>query len=263
MTPTAQPHGALSGIADTAHPDTAHPNAPHPNALQSNRALGIGLIAFSLVTSAAIGVLSAVFEFPDILRRPGSEVLPKYSDNASIVRPMYWLLAMTGLALIALSVELGRLLATRASGPARMVTGFGVATGVFWSLGYARWPIAVPYLADLYKNGDKERAGELYELLNRYAGMTVGEHLGFITMGVFAIALAFGLKQAGIGPKWMFPVGLVGGALIAITAYEQYNPDATIFGALNGLANTIWFVWLLALGVVLVRAKSTPAGRRG
>ncbi len=225
------------------------------------RLIGATLVIFAVVSSIAFGILSVSFSFPGILRESADEVLPLFAQNESTIKPTYWILAMSGLVLIAISAELGRLLAARAPGPSRIVTAFGIATGVFWSLGYARWPIAMPYLSNLHQTGNKERASELYELLNRYAGMTVGEHLGFVSMGVFAVALAIGLRQAGIGPKWMFFVGIGGGVLIAITAYEQYNPSAEIFGALNGLANTIWFLWLLALGVVLLRAESVPAGR--
>ncbi len=220
------------------------------------RLLGWTIIVFGLVTSAAFGVLSAVFEFPDVLRKPGGDVLALYEKNAGVVRPVYWLLGMTGLVLIGIAVELGRFLTPLAAGPARLVSGFGVATGVFWSLGYTRWPIAVPFLSEMYRSGDpakKERATELYELLNRYAGMTVGEHLGFITMGVFAIALAIGLRRGSVGPRWLFPVGIFAGVLIAITSYEQYNPDVAVLGALNGLANTVWFLWMIAIGVVLLR----------
>ncbi len=226
----------------------------------THRLLAWTIIAFGIVTSAAFGVLSAVFEFPDVLRRPGGEVLALYEENIGVVRPTYWVLGMTGLVLIGIAVELGRFLAPFAEGPARLVSGFGVATGVFWALGYTRWPVAVPYLSDMYKTGDagkKERAAELYGLLNRYAGMTVGEHLGFITMGVFAIALAVGLRRGGIGPRWLFPVGIFGGVLIAITSFEQYNPDLEILGALNGLANTVWFLWMIAIGVVLLRRSNS------
>ena len=226
---------------------------PRPS---SNRLLGWTIIVFGLVSSAGFGILSAVFEFPDILRRPGGEVLKKYAENASVVRPTYWLLGMTGLVLIGISVELGRFLTPFAEGPARLVSGFGVATGIFWSLGYTRWPVAVPYLSDLYKNGDageKQRASELYGMLNRYAGMTVGEHLGFICMGVFAIALAIGLRRGNVGPRWFLPVGVFAGVLIAITSFEQYDPELEVLGALNGLANTVWFLWMIAIAVVLLR----------
>jgi Domain of unknown function (DUF4386) len=226
------------------------------NESSANRLLGWTIITFSVATSIAFGILSAVFEFPDVLRRPGGEVLALYEENATVVRPTYWLLGMTGLVLVGIAVELGRFLTPFAAGPARLVSGFGVATGVFWSLGYTRWPIAVPYLSEMYQTGDaaeKERAAELYGILNRYAGMTVGEHLGFITMGVFAVALAIGLRRGGIGPKWLFPVGIFGGVLIAITSYEQYNPDVALLGALNGLANTVWFLWMIAIGVVILR----------
>jgi hypothetical protein len=242
----------MNGTTTRNVADTATKNSSH-------KLLGWTMIIFGIATSAAIGILSAVFEFPDVLRRPGGEVLKLYEENIGVVRPTYWVLAMTGLVLIGIAVELGRFLTPYAEGPARLVSGFGVATGVFWSLGYTRWPVAVPYLSDMYKTGDaakKERAAELYGLLNRYAGMSVGEHLGFITMGVFAVALAVGLRRGNIGPRWLLPVGIFGGVLIAITSFEQYNPDLEILGALNGLANTVWFLWMIAIGVVLLRRSS-------
>jgi Domain of unknown function (DUF4386) len=225
------------------------------------RLLGRTLVAFSAATATCFAILSTVFKFPDVLRDTADNVLPLYAEKASIVRPTYWILAMTGLVLIACAVELGRLLAPYAAGPARLVSGFGVATGVFWSLGYSRWPIAVPYLSDLYRTGNKERASELYELLNRYAGMTVGEHLGFICMGVFGVALAVGLRRAGFGPKWLYGLGVFSGGFIAVTAYEQYNNDAEIFGILNGVANTFWFIWLGIIGFKLARRGLNSAGR--
>ncbi len=243
----------------TPRPSPASTTTSDPSIQSNPRLVGWSLIAFSVGSTIAFGVLAASFNFPEILREPGADVLEKFHENASVIRPTYWVLAMTGLVLIGLSLELARLVAPAAPGAARLVGAFGTATGIFWSLGYARWPIAVPNIAEQYATGDEQSAVELYELLNRYAGMTVGEHLGFICMGIFAVALAVGLRRGGIGPTWLYPVGLVGGGLIAVTAYEQYNTAATIFGALNGLANTIWFLWLLAIGVVLVRsAAATP-----
>jgi hypothetical protein len=185
--------------------------------------LGWSIIAMSVASALGFVVLSIAFDFPAILREPGERVLEKYIENTSTIRPTYWMLAMTGLALVCIAAELGRVLSPYSPGPARLVGVSGAATGVFWALGYMRWPITVPYLADLYKTGDKTRAAELYGLINRYAGMTVGEHLGFIMMGVFAIALATALRDASIGPKWFFPVGIFAGILIAVTAAEQYN----------------------------------------
>jgi Domain of unknown function (DUF4386) len=216
------------------------------------KVLGSAIIALSSATALGFIILSAVFKFPDILRNSADEVLPLFADKAGTVRPTYWMLMVASLALICVSPEIGRILAPYAPGPARLVSGSGVATGVFWALGYSRWPIAIPTVSDLYASGEKTRASDMYEVLNKYAGMTVGEHLGFLMMGVFAIALAVALRKAGIGPKWFYPVGVFSGVLIAATAYEQYNNIEAI-GAINGLANTIWFIWFAAIGWVLIK----------
>lgn len=232
---------------------TASLPKPVGDSRTNTRLLGIALITLSIASALGFVVLSSVFSFPDILRKEGGEVLSLYAEKSSIVRPTYWMLGMTGLLLIGCAIELGRILAPYAAAPARLVTGFGVATGMFWSLGYTRWPIAVPYLAELYQTGDKEQAVGLYELLNRYAGMTVGEHLGFITMGVFGVALAVALRRGGIGPKWFYGLGMFSSMLIAFTASEQYN-SVELIGQINGAANTLWFLWLICVGVVLVRS---------
>jgi hypothetical protein len=252
--PNTKPTAATTEAG--AETTTGAPAVPVPGPgvpAAPTRALGWTMIALAVLTGLGFTILSSVFEFPDILRQDGDTVLPLFADNADVVRPTYWMLAMTGPLLIAISVTLGRLLATAAPGPSDLVAGFGSATGVLWALGYARWPITMPYLADLHRHGDQQRASELYELLNRYAGMTVGEHLGFITMGLFAIALAVALRRAGLGPPWLALAGIGVGLLIAVTAYEQYDNGAEILGLLNGVANTVWFLWLAAIGVVLVR----------
>ncbi len=212
--------------------------------------LGWGLIIFASATAACFGVLSAVFDFPAVLRAPAAEVLPAFSEHSAIIRPTYWLLAMSGLALIAMAGELGRLFPEAAG---RLITNLAIATGIFWAIGYIRWPIAVPYLADLYRSGQQEQAAGLYELSNRFAGMAVGEHLGFILMGGFAFALAVALRRARYGPKWLPAVGWFAGALLVLSSFEQYDPSVEILGAVNGAANTLWFLWLLAIGVVILR----------
>jgi hypothetical protein len=232
--------------------ERAKSSTNNPAADPPTRLLGLSIILMSIASALGFVILSIAFDFPAILREPGGVVLEKYIENMSTIRPTYWMLGMTGLVLICVASELGRILSPYAPGPARLAAVSGVATGVFWSLGYTRWPIAMPYLAEMYQTGDKTSAVELYGLLNRYAGMTVGEHLGFIMMGVFAIATAIALRKAGIGPKWFYPVGIFAGVLIAVTAAEQYN-GSELLGAVNGAANSIWFIWLIAIGVVLIR----------
>jgi hypothetical protein len=219
----------------------------------SSKIVGSAIVGLSIASALGFIILSSVFSFPDILRDPASKALPLFAENASTVRPTYWMLMLTSLALICVSPELGRILSKYAPGPARLVSGSGVATGVFWALGYSRWPIAIPSVSKLYASGETTRATDMYDVLNNYAGMTVGEHLGFLMMGVFAIALAISVRKAGIGPKWFYPVGIFAGLFIAVTAFEQYDNSVEILGILNGLANTVWFIWFASIGWVLIK----------
>ncbi len=219
------------------------------------RGLAAALIALNVVTIAGFVTLSAVFDFPEILRADPGEVLPLFLENSGLVRTAYWALAMTGFLLAAAAVGLSRMLRSRGGGTAAdLVGGFGVMTGIFWAIGYIRWPILMPYLADRYPTS-KDDAATLYEFANRYGGMAIGEHLGFIAMGAFAIALAIAWRRANLGARWLTPVGVFAGVFIAVTGYEQLDTSQDLLGALNGAANTIWFLWLLAMAIVLLRHR--------
>ncbi len=78
-------------------------------------------------------------------------------------------------------------------------------------------------------------------MLNRYAGMSVGEHLGFIAMGFWTICLGSILMKHPKFELWVgyfgIPIGLL---LIASTAEHFGGAFASIFGILNFLANTLW-----------------------
>ena len=55
-------------------------------------------------------VLAAVFQFPEILREPAEVRFQLFADNRGIIIPTYYLLALTGVTQIALSVLLGQVL---------------------------------------------------------------------------------------------------------------------------------------------------------
>ena len=77
---------------------------------------------------------------------------------------------------------------------ARVITTFGIAGALFQVMGWVRWPIAVPGLAERFANPDASEAQRVataaaYDMLNAYAGGALGEHLGWLFQAPWAIGI--------------------------------------------------------------------------
>ena len=69
-----------------------------------------------------------------------------------------------------------------------VATAFGVLAALVQFLGLIRWPFAVPHLARVMADptssaGTKESVDVIFQTLNRYLGVAVGEHLGYLFTG--------------------------------------------------------------------------------
>jgi hypothetical protein len=88
-----------------------------------------------------------------------------------------------------------------------------VAGARFQVLGWVRWPLTVPFLSASYADrvaspAHREAVAASYDVLNRYAGTAVGEFLGWLFQGVWAVAVAVLVLRAAGLPRWFGGVGL-------------------------------------------------------
>jgi hypothetical protein len=108
---------------------------------------------------------------------------------------------------------------------------------------------AVPLLSAQYaapgsSDATRRTTGLLYDLLNRYVGLTVGEHLGFLAMAAWTACLA-GLVWQGRGRSRLATgLAVMGFALaltLALSVGEHFGgTHAVAFAQLNLLANSGW-----------------------
>lgn len=178
--------------------------------------------------------------------------------------PTYYVFLFSALTAIPLSVALVRFFASNeaASKGNSALLSLGTATAIFQALGFSRWVFTIPMIAHAYfapntSEASKQALALMYDALNRYLGMTVGEHLGFIAMGAWTVVLAWQVGAAGIASarisRIMAFVGYATGALVIVSAGEHFGGStAGLFAVLNIIANTVWTLWLVALAVVVV-----------
>ncbi len=229
---------------------------------------GALLVAAAVLAAFGAVLLGAVFDWPAVLDEPGTVALPAFSAEETAIRIGFYAELLSSLLLVPAAYGIARALG-RGSDALRVLTTFGVAGALFQVLGWVRWPVAVPGLAERFADpaaGEVDRAATAaaYDVLNAYAGGAVGEHLGWLFQAPWAVAVGVLALTAVNVPRWF---GLVGvGSAVGWAVLIVPEPYAPVLGgdAVSGVAfgiYTVWFVWLAALGVLVALRRVGP-GRR-
>src|SRR5918997_3507332 len=120
---------------------------------------GLLLIAVPLGFNGAFAMLAARFDYPEVLRRPTTDVLAKFRAGGTPLVLTWWAFALTALLMVPLVVLLAR--AIRDADPTLLAVGttVGVLAATVQFLGLIRWPFLVPYLArtDADRDGSAAR----------------------------------------------------------------------------------------------------------
>jgi hypothetical protein len=139
----------------------------------------------------------------------------------------------------------------------RVALVFGVVAAVSMLLGLARWPSVHWELARAYATAAPEARiaiDAVFNGLNVYLGNFIGEFLGELSLNMFFILsgvalLRGGRKRAGYG-------GLAAGAIGIIAAFRNVTPVVSLIADVD---NYVLPLWLIALGVVLLRWRRAAA----
>jgi Domain of unknown function (DUF4386) len=212
-------------------------------------------------------VLGTQFGWPAVLDEPGTTALDAFVAEQAWVRLGFYLFLLSSLVLIPAAVGVHDLL-ERGSTAAVSVAAFGVLGAFAQMLGWVRWPLAVPGLADAWTDPtatatEREATAAAYDVLNGYAGGALGEHLGWLLQGIWAVGVAVLLLRSRRLPRWFAVLGLAlaGAWAIAVPAATAVGLETLEFWGLN--VYTAWYLWILALGVLLMRSRGTDVSQAG
>jgi hypothetical protein len=186
---------------------------------------GLLLLVLPLAYNAAFALLGRAFDYPNILRRPTSEILDRFAAGGTRLILLWWGFALTAVLLVPAVVLLSATLGDANSTIRSLATAVGILAALVQFLGLIRWPFAVPYLARIAADPATSPAAQdaidvTFQTLNRFLGVAVGEHLGYLFTGTWTALLGVALIQSDVLHPLFGVIGLVISPLFLLGSLE-------------------------------------------
>jgi hypothetical protein len=213
-----------------------------------------------VIMFAGFTILGIVFEFPDVLRYPASERFALFIENQGIIVPTYWALAMTGFTQIIATVFVWQSFGPQRSATLTLFLVFGLVAGFGQAMGFGRWAVLIPYLAETALNpqsGDIVVAAVplLEESFNRYAGMLVGEHLSNIAWGIWLLCAGLSILRHGRYAPAFGWLAVIGSPILFLLAGEQLGLSEGILGPITDFGFPLLAVWHFGMAWAMLRPQ--------
>lgn len=219
------------------------------------RITGLLLITAVIAFATAASVLSATFDWPDILREPPSTVLAKFAAGGD---PLVWTWFATAWTYALLAVPM-LLLATVLARPALALAGTVGAASVLLSLiGFLRWVFVVPQLAASWTAGDpttRLAAEAAWTAQHQFGGALLGEHLGQVLAIAWSVSVSTVALRGGVLPRWIGWTGLAASVLFLLNQGDVLAtavPGFPVWDAAGFVGSTAWILWIAGLGATLL-----------
>ncbi|PSN12311.1 DUF4386 domain-containing protein [filamentous cyanobacterium CCT1] len=241
------------------------------NRLHLVRTTGIALIALVVMSNVPYIRLIQTFEYDDILREPVDYVLAEFQAGGAALILTWFLFGLAALLLIPASLLLHRVVDRPDTPYLEAATAMGALSGLLQAVGLMRWVFVVPILAQLQTNpatDDATRAAVAvaYQVVHQYGGVVIGEQLGQLLLVGWTLGLGAAMLRSPLFKPWLAWFGLLTAPLLLLGQSELL---ATVIPAVPVIESTpigfiLWEVWLLLVGVALVRvpqrrlAQETP-----
>ena len=237
------------------------------------RVTGIVLILTPIAFNIFFTLLSVTFEYPDILRKPTGYVLRHFDAGGRGLVAIWYGFMLTAVLFVPLAVLVHKVLARENTPYMAVATAFGIIAGVVQFLGLVRWPLLVPYLAETYlapasSGATREAVAVVFQAFNQYAGVAVGENLGYLFTGLWTALVALAMFGSPLPfRRWLALLGVVSATSVLVGTLEPvgFEPAADIVV----VGYILWSIWLALFGIFLLLPRSSghralrvkPAGK--
>lgn len=137
----------------------------------------------------------------------------------------WWGFAMSAVLLAPTAVLVSATLPNANTTVLAVATTVGILAALVQFLGLIRWPFAVPHLArtaadPAASTGTKEAIDVTFQTLNRYLGVAVGEHLGYLFTGAWTGLVGLAVIQSDVLHTAFGVGGLVLAPLFVVCSFE-------------------------------------------
>lgn len=222
----------------------------------------VSLILATLLFAAVFTYLAITFDYPDVLDRPASDVLPALTGLGTSGRAVWLLYGLIPLLLI--PTGFGVKEATRHEAPhlGRLAMWLACASAVAMTIGLLRWPTLHWSLAQQWAAAAavaREAIAARFDTANLYLGNVIGEFVGELFLNGFFVVSAFAVSAAYGGRRWLALAGIAVGLIGWVAMLRNLTPLVTPVAEFN---NIVLPLWMLVFGVTLLLTQTPGRASR-
>jgi len=216
---------------------------------------GLLLIIVPIAFNVTFLLLGRAFEYPDILRKPTDYILQQFEAGGAPLRRLWYAFTFSAVLFTIVPVMVQQVFGPDAPWYLVVGTTIGVLASAVQFLGLIRWPFLVTTLSELYTQPEASQSTRdativVFQAFHRYAGVAIGEHLGYLFTSVWTLLLCMAIIGTSIVNSLFGWLGLLPAIGIFIGVFEETGFKAA--GAINAISYLLWSLWLIALGVAFL-----------
>ena len=216
---------------------------------------GLLLIIVPIAFNVTFLLLGRAFEYPDILRKPTDYILRQFKAGGAPLRRLWYAFTFSAVLFTVVPVMVQQVFGPDAPWYLVVGTTIGVLASAVQFLGLIRWPFLVTTLSELYTQPEASQSTRdativVFQAFHRYAGVAIGEHLGYLFTSVWTLLLCMAIIGTSIVNPLIGWLGLLPAIGVFIGVFEETGFRAA--GAINAISYLLWSLWLIALGVAFL-----------
>ena len=224
---------------------------------------GIFFIVGAILVNIPYTLLIMNFDYPDILRLPTAEILTRFQAGGDALIYTWLAFAWVGLPMLVGVIMLKAILAEEHSPFLETATTFGVLGFIVQVIGLLRWVFVVPILARLFTAPEADSATQasiaaVFIAVHQYGGVILGEHLGQFFIILWMSIISGIIYKSKTFSKWVAWLGWFASTIYLLAQTELFATAIPSFPVVEwaGLVGSLlWLVWMIVMGVYLVKYK--------
>jgi hypothetical protein len=247
--------------------DGQHIVTTEGHGLRLRRVTGALFLIGALAFAGAATVLSATFDWPDILREPADVVLTRFAAGGSSLVWIWFATAWTYAILVVPILLLPSALGRRDDAALWVATFAGAISVVLALIGFLRWVFVVPPLAQMHQEADgasRTALAAAWLAQHQFGGALLGEHLGQLLAIGWSVTLSIIMLRTRVLPRWLGITGLLVSVLYLVNQGDILAtalPGFPVFDLAGLIGSSGWGLWIAALGITLLLRPRRGADR--